>query len=129
MPKVKYSAGQGLVTTPGSGFVVGTQLRQDLQTLAPDVGGTATLKNYGITSIDTTAGASGVLTLPDGSIVGQLKTIVLTTDNGDAQVEVTSHVDGAGGNTFTAADAADFLVLIWNGTKWDTVKNTGWAVS
>ena len=130
MPKVKYSPGQGLITLPGTGFVVaGTPIREDIETIAPENAGTATLRNYGITSLDTTAGASGNLTLPDGSVLGQLKTIVLTTDGGDATVEVTNHVDGGGGNSFVGADAGDFLVFIWNGTKWDTVKNTGWTVS
>ena len=129
MPKVKYTPREGLVITRGTGFVVaGGGIKEPVETITPGSGGTATLRSYGATSIDTTGGASGNLTLPDGVAVGALKKIVLTTDGGDATVKVTNHVDGSN-RTFVGADADDLLVLVWNGTKWDSVIEGGWSAS
>ena len=130
MPKVLYTATKGLVQSTGSGFeVLGTPIKESLETISVGAAETATAKNYGWTSIVTTGSgvAAGAITLPDGDYVGQEKGFVFTTDDGNAVVEVTTLVTAA--NTFTAADAMDLLLFVWNGTKWATVKNTGWTAS
>ena len=55
-----------------------------------------------------------------------MKTVILESDGGDAVLSVTNHVTSAP-EVFTAADATDILVLVWNGTKWATVHAGGWA--
>ena len=88
---------------------------------------TATLTTSDYTEFDTTDNAIAA-TLPDGQYIGQQKTMVLTTDGGnDVTLTVTSHVT-SDPEVFTFADAADTLVLQWNGSVWMTIHNSGVAV-
>ena len=127
MPKVIYSPRDGLVIETGSGFVLkDSPLREAQEVITVLSSGTATLKNYGITSITTSGGASGVITLPDGANAGDLKTVVLTSDGGDATLSVSNHITTSP-EVFTANAAADCIVFVWNGTKWATVHNHSWT--
>lgn len=62
----------------------------------------------------TTTGAAAI-TLADGTLLGQHKLIVLTTDGGDATLTPTSLT---GGDTITFADVGDAAWLIWDGSSW-----------
>ena len=127
MPKVTYRPGSGLVQETGSGFsITGAPITQDQEQLTIATTETATLTSYGVSRLTTTGGTSGTITLPDGDLVGQMKTVILESDGGDAVLSVTNHVTSAP-EVFTAADATDILVLVWNGTKWATVHAGGWA--
>jgi len=75
----------------------------------------------------STDGDDDAFTLADGSVIGQMKSIVVVTDGGgDAVVTPSNYADGS---TITFADAADFCVLIWNGTNWRTVVNVGGTIA
>jgi hypothetical protein len=127
MPKVTYSPGRGLVQETGSGFEVsGVPVTQNQEQLSVSVGDTATLKSYGVSRLTTVGGTSGTITLPDGDLAGQMKTVVLDVDGGKAVLSVTNHVTSSP-EVFEGEDAKDILVLVWNGTKWGTAHNTGWA--
>ena len=127
MARVTISDNKGVVVSQGKHLVVeGMPLLEELEEITVPTGTTATLKSYGQTSITTTGGASGVITLPNGEYVGQLKLIVLTDDGGDAAVTVSKHVT-SDDEVFTAEDTADALLLVWMGNVWATVANNGWA--
>jgi len=76
----------------------------------------------GATEIDTTGGAMAI-TLADGLWTGQIKTMVMTTDGGDATLTVAHHVT-SDPEVFTFDDVDETLVLIWTGTEWATVYAT-----
>ena len=126
MPKVTIG-NRGIVTEAGSGFHVdhhsALEQIEEVRVLTTEA---ATLRPYGVSSITTVGGASGVITLPNGTHIGQQKLIVLTSDGGDAAVTVSKHVT-SDDEVFTAADAGDTLMLIWQGVEWVTVANHGWA--
>jgi len=84
---------------------------------------TITLEPEGPTSFDTTSNAIAA-TLPDGEYIGQIKTVVLTTDGGnDVTLTVTHHLT-SDPEVFTLQDAGDGLAFIWLGT-WHTLYNNG----
>lgn len=84
--------------------------------------GTYTLQQFGVTTIDSSGGAvTG--TLPDGSYIGQIKTIVMTDATTSSTVSVTNHeTNDPEVGTFDAVD--EVWVLIWTGTEWATLKAT-----
>jgi hypothetical protein len=130
MAKLVYTPAKGLIEEPGSGLEIkGVPITVNQESVSVGASGTATLSNHGVTLITTTGGgsATGNLTLPDGTAPGEMKLIVLEVDDGNALVSVTSHVT-SDPEVFTAADAGDCLVLVWEGTQWNTVQLGGWAV-
>lgn len=76
-----------------------------------------------LTTSTTTIASSGAiaLTLADGT-AGQLKTISMITDGGDATLTPTNL---QGGTTLTFNDVGDTVLLQFLGTKWAIVSNTG----
>ena len=94
------------------------------QTIAAGAGGAISVTTP-ITYISTDAGGDS-FTLADGSVIGQLKTIVLVTDGGGAALITPTNY--AEGDDLTFADANDFCVLMWTGTNWRTLINVGGEV-
>jgi len=126
MPKVTID-NRGIVTEAGTGFhIEGQSMVEEIQEVTVATTETATLKPYGTTSLTTTGGASGVITLPDGTAMGQQKFVVLTGDGGDATLRVTTH-ETSTPEDFTGADPGDAILFVWQGTQWATVANSGWA--
>lgn len=78
----------------------------------------------GATLFDTTAGAAAV-TLADG-FEGQLKTLSMLVDNGDAVVTPANFVDGT---TITLNDVGDFVNLIFVDGSWKVLINSGAIVA
>jgi hypothetical protein len=76
------------------------------------------------TAWTTTAANAG--TLANGVQVGQLKKITLVVDGGDGTLTPTSL---SGGTTITFNDAGDFVLLVWNGTAWVVLENSGTTVA
>ena len=110
MPKVIYKASKGLYQTSGTGFEI-----QDV-VLTPStssVTATSTVDPAGAISVDTSGGAV-VLTLNDGSGVGQ-ECVVAVADgsntlgisDGDGQVVAPG-----------AVSTGDVIFLVWNGSNW-----------
>lgn len=74
----------------------------------------------------TTNGVAQVLTLADGTAIGQIKCIVLIVDGGDCVLTPATFADGT---TLTFADANDFVVLVWGATGWRVIVNVGGTVA
>lgn len=73
----------------------------------------------------TTTGANA-LTLANGTVIGQRKKITLVVDGGDGTLTPTSL---SGGTTITFNDAGDYVELIWNGTAWVVIQNSGTTIA
>lgn len=77
------------------------------------------------TVLNTTGG--GTYTLANGTQVGQMKKVLLGTDSGtDA---VITPVSLTGGTTITMNDATDYVILIWTGTAWVVIENSGATIA
>jgi hypothetical protein len=76
-----------------------------------------------LTTLTTTIASAGAiaLTLADGS-PGQVKIISMITDGGDATLTPTNL---QGGTTLTFGDVGDTVTLVFVGTKWAIIGNTG----
>ena len=81
-----------------------------------------------ITSYNTrwTTTAADAATLANAQQIGQLKKITLVVDGGDGTL-TPANLDG--GTTITFNDAGDYVVLIWNGTDWVVIENSGATVA
>lgn len=88
-------------------------------------GGTSSaisITNY-LTTINTDAGGDG-FTLANGTQSGQMKKILLVVDGGgDATITLTGYT------SIVMNDAADFVILMWNGTAWKVLENSGSTVN
>ena len=124
MPSISYDPGKGLVSKAGGGFTVRGPITPTTEELTIPTTETATLTNHVVSAITTTGGASGDVTLPDGTNIGDEKFISLVSDGGDLTLVVTNH-ETSGDENFTAAEAGDCILLRWGGTKWYTVVNNG----
>lgn len=82
--------------------------------IAAATGGAISVANY-CTTISTDAGGDA-FTLAAGTIIGQLKKIILKVDGGGNAV-VTGAFAGAA-TTLTFANAGEYALLMWNGTDW-----------
>lgn len=82
-----------------------------------------TLNHWGVTHIDTTAGALAG-TLPNGGYNGQIKTIRMTVDGGDYTLTITRH-DTSVPEVLTFDDVGDKACLIWNDNNWATISLKG----
>ncbi len=90
--------------------------------IAAGTGGAIIVTNY-LTTINTD-GTDDAFTLANGAQIGQMKKILLVADGGGNGV-VTPATAFAGGTTATFGDAADYLILMWNGTLWVVLENSG----
>ena len=76
---------------------------------------------------DVTTTGADAFTLADGTVVGQLKEVLLDVDAGDATLTPATFVDGA---TITFADAGDQALLMWQGaTGWRLISGKGVVVA
>lgn len=90
--------------------------------------GTYSFTLYGMMSqaiIDSSGGAV-TATLGSGSHIGQMIAIVMTDASNSSTVSVTNH-ETSDPEVFTFADVDDALLLMWTGTEWITVANSGVA--
>ncbi len=80
-----------------------------------------------LTTLTTTIASAGAiaLTLADG-VAGQLKTISMITDGGDATL---TPANLQGGSTITFNDVGDTVLLQFIGTKWVILANNGATVA
>lgn len=76
------------------------------------------------------AGAGAVtLAAPSATMLGQLKTIEMTADNGDVTLALTNVVGQSSGTTATFGDVRDTLVLLAAYDKWVVIKESGIALA
>lgn len=125
MPSFTYDPGKGIVSSAGGGFTIDGTISDSVVTHTIGSGETATLANSGVDSITTTA-ATGTVTLPNGSRIGDQKFIVLADHGGNLTLSVTTH-SSSSPEVFTGNGTGDSLLLCWSGTKWHTVVNGGFA--
>ena len=125
MPKIIYDPRRGLMSKGGGGFTVRGPIKPHTEELSIAAAGTATLTNHGVSAI-TTTGATGIVTLPNGTNIGDEKFISLVDDGGDLTLRVTTH-ETSSPEDFTGAETGDCILLKWGGTKWYTVANNGMA--
>lgn len=88
-------------------------------------GGAIPITNY-LTTINTDAGGD-TFTLADGSVVGQMKKILLVIDGTGDGVVTPAHL--LGGTTITFNDANDYVILTFNGTAWVVIENSGCVIA
>lgn len=95
------------------------------QNITAGTGGAINVTSF-LTTINTDAGGDA-FTMAAGTLVGQRKRIRLVADGGgDGVVTPTSL---SGGTTITFNDAGDVVDLIWNGTNWFVIDNSGATVA
>lgn len=90
-------------------------------------GGAIPVINY-LTTINSDAGGDA-FTLANGTIVGQMKKILLVVDGGGDGVVTPATAFASGATTATFNDAGDFLILMWNGAAWRVLENSGVTVA
>ena len=73
----------------------------------------------------TTTGADA-LTLADGTVVGQVKNIIMVADGGTGTLTPANFADGS---TIAFDDVGDHVSLMWNGSAWRTVLNVGCTIA
>lgn len=80
-----------------------------------------------LTTLVTTIASGGAiaLTLADGA-AGQVKVISMITDGGDATLTPTNL---QGGTTIVFGDVGDTVTLVFVGTKWAVIGNTGATIA
>lgn len=71
------------------------------------------------TTLLSTAGAE-TRTLPDGTVAGQLKNLVMSVDNGDCVVTVTTAA-ATDADLLTFNEVGQFITLMWTGAAWRVV--------
>lgn len=139
MVKVVINDSKGLVQSAGSGFEVEqTNLSVGGLAGAGALAGTAAPDSpaqgeTGAVSIATTRtlletdADNDAWTLADGTATGQLKSIRLETDGGGDMVVTPSNL--ADGSTITFDTAGDEVLLVWDGSNWRVLLNSGCAVA
>lgn len=83
------------------------------------------------TNMDSTAGTfAATLAACPATMIGKIKTIRFSVDNGDVTLALTNVQGGTAATTATFADATDELILIGSaGGKWTVVKEFGVTLS
>lgn len=75
-------------------------------------------------------GAGAVtLAVPDGTMLGQVKVVEMTVDNGDVTLALTNVVGQSSGTTATFGDVGDKLVLVAGLDKWVVIAEVGVALA
>jgi len=74
---------------------------------------------------------SGAVTLavPDGSMLGQIKVIEMTVDNGDVTLALTNVEGGTAATTATFDAVGEKLILLAGAAKWVVIKQQGVTLS
>lgn len=104
--------------TSGSTYYTGFIPAVASNNITAGTGGAIVVTNF-LTTINTDAGGDA-FTLADGVVKGQVKKIKLITDGGGDGVVTPANL--AGGTTITFADAADYAILMWDGTEWVAIE-------
>ncbi len=126
MPKVVYTPGKGLVQSAGSGFQldasVGLTNGGQIAGFVPDetyetkiAAGALSVATY-MSYIHTGAGAMSI-SLPAGTVVGQLKKLMMIVDSGDATLTI-SNPFSAATDTVVFSNVGDTVELVWSGSYW-----------
>lgn len=88
-------------------------------------GGAISVTNY-LTTINTDAGGD-TFTLANGTQAGQMKKIQLVVDGGGDAVITVANLTG--GTAITMNDASDYVLMVWTGTAWSVIENSGATIA
>lgn len=103
-------------------MVVGFFPEATQNNITAGTGGAISVENY-LTTINTDAGGDA-FTLTSGAQVGQQKKIKLVADGGgDATITLTGYT------SIVMNDAGDYVVLMWNGSAWKVIENSGCTIN
>jgi hypothetical protein len=91
--------------------------------LSSTVGGVAVAVDKQVTILTSTGTHAG--TLADGVAVGDIKEIYMVVDGGDFTL---TPANFANGTTIVFADAGDYIKLIFDGTDWNILHNSGCTI-
>ncbi len=83
-----------------------------------------------VTNLDSTAGGMAVtLAAPNAAMLGQVKIITHTVDNGDVTMALTNVTGGSAATTATFDAVNDSLILVAGVSKWHVVGEAGVALT
>lgn len=82
-----------------------------------------------ITKIEFPGTGAATLAAPDASMLGHVKVITMTADNGDVTLALTNVNGGSAATTCTFNDVNDALVLVAGVNKWHVIAEAGVALS
>lgn len=83
------------------------------------------------TAIDNTTSGAGAITLaaPPATMLGKVKTIEMTVDNGDVTLALTNVTGGSAATTCTFSAVDQALVLVGGTNKWHVIAESGVALT
>ena len=110
----------GTSTAPISAVIFSTPQNN----ITAGTGGAISVTNY-LTTINTDIGGDA-MTIASGTVIGQMKKILLVADGGGNATLIGVFVHGT---TVVFDDATDYVIMQWNGIKWSVVENSGTTLS
>jgi hypothetical protein len=129
---VQVGQNSGVYLTGTTGVQTSLQIAGFYPTVAQNnitagTGGAILVTNY-LTTINTDGGGDA-FTLANGTQTGQLKKIILIADGGGDGVVTPATALLGGATTITFNDASDYVILIWNGSAWAVLENSGTTIA
>jgi hypothetical protein len=120
MAKVTYHATKGLVVESGTGFQVNdAPVLEEIEAVTATGDDDVELANFGVSSITTHGdGDVDIFTLPDGDAAGQLKTIVIASQENVGDYIRVNDEDGGDIIGDNLKSAGDYAHLLWTGDAW-----------
>jgi len=82
-----------------------------------------------VTNLEVASGGAVTLAAPSATMLGQVKTIQMTVDDGDTTLALTNVVGQSSGTTATFNDAGDALIVLALASKWLVIKEFGVTLS
>lgn len=82
-----------------------------------------------ITSLEAVSVATTTLAAPSAAILGKVKIIQMTIDNGDVELDLTNVQGQASGTKATFNSVNDTLILLAGTNKWNVLKEIGIVLS
>jgi hypothetical protein len=121
---ISYVGGTDALTLSGATI----NITETAETIDSGVAASVTIRK---TLIDNTTSGAGAITLaaPDATMIGVVKIIEMTVDNGDVTLALTNVQGGSAATTATFADVNDALVLIGGTNKWHVIGESGVVLS
>lgn len=112
------------LTAGGNNFIVINGETYTIPPVTETITATGNILPYGITYIDSNLGAWIGATLPSTPPEGTIKTVIMTDATTACSLIVTNHEHGDG-TTYTFAAVDDTVVLMFTGTEWITLAQSG----
>ena len=98
----------------------------NVETLTADGAVSITVPN---TKLEDTGTGAFTLAAPGADMLGRIKTIEMTADNGDVTLGLTNVLGGSAATTATFDAVAETLVLVGGATAWHVVAESGVTLS